>query len=141
MSKYTIKEFFMQLQLAVDHMEAFPELSYKRLAIKDRIDKSMNNYILNSLKFDNDISCLIRIKNKDVIYLANFLVFGLLVDDGIEYNKAYDKTIGKYNSFIENFLSKKLIKDCYFRKLNNHERDILRNLLELLISENIISKD
>ena len=130
----TIRSFFTLLYDAVAHMEMYPELTAKKTILSKNISKGMSLYISRGMTLDDNVTDLIQYNDKCIMQLAWFLVFGLKVDQGVEYSIAYEDTIAKYDNMVEKFLTKILIKPKFFRKLNDYEREQLQ-IIQVIIND------
>lgn len=102
-------------------MEQYQELKAKKLSLEKHISNGMDAFLSRNLHLDDDIEKLIAVKDPAVIYLCNFLIFGLLVQEGNSLSSAYTKTLSQYDTFIEKMIVKSMMKEKYFRKLNDTE--------------------
>ncbi len=124
----SIRNFYRSLYEAIDYMSQFPELSYKRKSIEERIEKTMTLFLSSGIKLDEEVSALDRLNNKDIAYLRDFLILGYLVDQGVSIDEAYDQTLGRHTSKAEAFITKKMVKEKYFRKLTTEEVNFIKSI-------------
>lgn len=126
-----IRQFYRHLYEVLDHMLQYPELTAKRKSTEDKIEKTMNMFMLKNIKLSEPIETLLSLGDEDVAYLKDFLIFGYLVDSGQTIYEAYDITVGKHGSKLESYLTKKILNEKYFRKLNNDEKQSIERLYKI----------
>lgn len=137
----SIRQFFKHLYEAAEYMEQYPELRVKKATLEDRISAGLDiflSYKINGLNLDDSLKSLLAITTKDnkdvkeIHYLCNFLIFGLLVQEGDTPSSAYTKTLAQYDTFIEKIVVKSLMKEKYFRKMNEYELKNIKTIKKYL---------
>lgn len=127
----SIRDFLLLSNEAVEYMKKYTELTPRRVSVEKMINRMIDKMILAGLRMTSPYEHLLRTGSYDVIYLSEFLILGLMVNDGMAPLKAYLDTVGKRDSAIERFLAKRLLREEFFRKLNINEEETIRNIREI----------
>jgi hypothetical protein len=122
-----IRDFISMLNEAVAEM-TYKELIAKKQDLKNRIANCVNYYLTHYLNGDSDIRRLLEVADKNVHYLVNFLLMGLMVHEGKDPGEAYNDCFVGLVGDIEIRITRQLISLKYFRELTELE---VERLIEL----------